>query len=270
MRKNSNSFLETKLSYYNHPYYGDCLHKSSSGNICRISDNVFKFTEYNFLPGEDGQLDGHYTFYVNINTFDYLIFQSSYYGSFTYTTPPTQNGWVKNLILREHTMVESIIAHKLLTSYFYDGDDINQEGNHLIEDSEFGKRCLITDYRGYVWCGLKPNDRSETDLEALSILDKDFKRVSCNVLKIGKITNKTKTHIELGKNKVYGFRYELPIHVLVNGKEEIYIMHRSIDPIYYEFYNFEKDGVLIMQYSQNFKGRPSELVKMLPELIKSL
>ena len=35
---------------------------ASSGNINRISDSVFKFTEYNFLPADETDvLDGHYT-----------------------------------------------------------------------------------------------------------------------------------------------------------------------------------------------------------------
>lgn len=266
-------FLESKLSYYQHPYYGECLHKCSSGNITRISDNVFTFVEYNFLPGDDGQLDGHYRFYVNYKTFDYLICQESYYGSFTYTTPPKQKEWIKNLIPRELKKVESIIAHKLLGAYFYSYEDINRVGASLIEGTN-GRRCLITDYRGYIWTELNVNSRSETDLKALSLIDKEFNKISCSIIKVGKVSNKRRTSMDIGsgKNKgtIYGYYYELPIHVNVNGKEEVYVLHRGREPIYFNNFNFEKDGGFIMGHSQNWRGKPSELVKILPKLIESL
>ena len=68
-------FLESKIIYNietARPY------KGGSGNINQLSDKLFSFNEYNFLPNEDLPLDGHYTFYVNVDTFEFLIYRSSY------------------------------------------------------------------------------------------------------------------------------------------------------------------------------------------------
>ncbi len=175
-------FLESKLiSGYSRWAQDEIEIRSQSTNIHRLSDSVFTFTEYNFLPiNEQDVLDGHYTFFVNKDTFEYLIYKSSDYGSFTYVIPVGFGGFLnaENLPQVSKERVESIIAHKLLTSYFYDSNHINHEGKNLFEAVEqtedyhyiYSKRSLIVDYRGYVWTELKPETYDNVELQALNLL----------------------------------------------------------------------------------------------------
>lgn len=188
---------------------------ASFGNIKRISDNVFRFTEYNFMPtSHDGKtyakediLEGHFTFYVNANTFEYLAYKSSDYGSFTYVSPVEFNGFYTKETLPEisRKRIESVIAHKLLGAYFQDGNAVNRKGANLFSNGIFEyvvkdlisrryevancvpvneadfkgkkryfdgpKRSLICDYRGYIWCDYKVETLCEADLLALKTLE---------------------------------------------------------------------------------------------------
>jgi hypothetical protein len=154
---------------------------SQSTNIHRISDSVFRFTEYNFLPiNEQDVLDGHYTFFVNKDTFEYLVYKSSDYGSLTYVIPVGFDGFqtAETLPQVSKEIVESIIAHKLLTSYFYDSDAKFSKGKLLFEEAEtaehyhyiYSHRSLICDYRAYIWTELKPQTYDNVELQALNIL----------------------------------------------------------------------------------------------------
>jgi hypothetical protein len=270
-------FLESKLAYYEHKYYGTCLHKASSGNIDRISDNVFKFTQYNFLPETDGQLYGHYTFYVNVTNFKYLLYKSSFYGSLTYTTESLDKNWVTNLIERELIEVESIIADKILGSYFYDSNDVNQKGKSLINDGY--KKCLITDYRGYIWSDLKPNEKSDKDIEAIKLLDPEYKIREVKSYKLGKIEEKIlleEIYIIEGKKpkemKLNNIQYLVPIDIEYtdNSIDKIYFA-RELTGLYSRNFLFlDKDKKKMMEYSSNYRGKPSNIIKIIPEFIKSL
>lgn len=169
---------------------------AASGNIARISDNVFRFTQHNFLPTSlDGKtpaddiLNGHFTFYVNAKTFEYLAYKSSDYANFTSVTPMEFNGFYTSETLPElsRKRIESVIAHKLLGAYFHDHNAVNQNGANLIDPqtpepagngfnegimrhSGF-KQSLICDNRGYIWCDYKPETLCEADLLALKTLD---------------------------------------------------------------------------------------------------
>lgn len=164
---------------------------ASSGNINRISDSVFKFTEYNFLPADETDvLDGHYTFFVNYKTFEYLVYKSSDYGSFTYTIPCEFGAFLTKESLPEFSRkrVEATIASKLLGAYFHDSNAVNRRGKNLFSDgtepeeagtniynekyyrySDGRKYCLICDNRAYKWV-----DHIETysniELKALEVL----------------------------------------------------------------------------------------------------
>jgi len=149
---------------------------SQSTNIHRISNDVFTFTEYNFLPScTEDVLDGHFTIFVNYKTFEYLLYKSSDYGSFTYVMPCEFGGFFtpESLPKSSKERIESHIAHKLLRAYFYDGNHINHKGTNLIpnEDGEWGgKCCLICDERGYIWSEMKPEQYSDVELKALKVL----------------------------------------------------------------------------------------------------
>lgn len=103
------------------------------GNSERISDDVFSFTRYNFLPTKGTTLDGHYGFYVNYKTFEYRVNQDSYYGSFTWVSPPKETGW-KNLGERDKIYIEGIIACQLLAMYFYDYNATDGKGANLFSN----------------------------------------------------------------------------------------------------------------------------------------
>jgi len=175
-------FLSSKLiSGYNRWAGREIDITSQSTNIHRISDSVFRFTEYNFLPiCEQDVLDGHFTFFVNKDTFEYLVYKSSDYGSLTYVIPVEFNGFynAENLPQVSKECVESIVAHKLLTSYFYDYDAQFHKGKLLFEEAEtaehyhyiYSKRSLIVDNRGYMWTEMKPEVYDNVELQALNIL----------------------------------------------------------------------------------------------------
>lgn len=188
------AFLQSKLKNgFSVWAQGEIEYKSQSSNINRLSDSVFTFTEYNFLPiSEQDILDGHYTIFVNKDTFEYLLYKSSDYGSLSYVIPVNFNGFLTAELLPEPSKehIESIISHKLLTSYFYDGNHINHKGALLFprvsdDNCIYAHRSLICDNRGYIWCEMKPEVYSEVELQALNKLcgftqpdikdfDKDF------------------------------------------------------------------------------------------------
>lgn len=147
---------------------------TSSGNINRLSDTVFKFTEYNFLPGPIGDginFDGHYTFYVDYTNMNWLVYKSSDYGGLTWTRPTGFSDFLRKKDFTEKGVkeIEHILADKLRGSYFYDGDHINHRGPNLIKGEDC-KWSLICDWRGYVWVGNVPNIYSPEDTLALKEL----------------------------------------------------------------------------------------------------
>ena len=79
-------FLRSKLSSgYNRWNDSEIEYKSQNTNIHRLSESVFNFTEYNFLPvNEHDILCGHFAIFVNKDTFQYLVYKSSDYGSLAY------------------------------------------------------------------------------------------------------------------------------------------------------------------------------------------
>lgn len=172
--------------------------RSSSGNIQQLTECVFSFTEYNFLPCNGSQLDGHYTFYVNFKTFDYILYKSSDYGSLTYTTESKDTSFIQTLNEVDKKIVEAKIACKLLGAYYYDPNEKNSKGRNLIESNEekyncYAKSSLITDYRGYIWCDLKPNTKDSLTLKACSIIDSNFIPLEPKEIKINlNWTNRTK------------------------------------------------------------------------------
>ena len=73
------AFLKSKLfSGFNTWAQREIDFDAQSTNMSRLSDSVFSFIEYNYLPScETDILDGHYTFFVNKDTFEYLVYKSS-------------------------------------------------------------------------------------------------------------------------------------------------------------------------------------------------
>ena len=153
--------------------------RSYSGNVHRISDTVLTYDEYNFLPGTgwyEGvkmSLDGHYTFFVNLENFDWRIYKSSDYGSLTWVTKVDFTGLMKpsDFPKDERKVLEHFIACKVLSTYFYDGDHVNHRGAHIIPDQvkeEYGsKNNLLVDNRGYIWSDNKPEELSLPEQIAL-------------------------------------------------------------------------------------------------------
>ena len=139
--------------------------QASHGNVELIAENIYSFTEYNFLPIEGRRLDGHYEMYINTLTFEFLIRRQSYYGGLTYTTPVKDEGWYK-LNKFELDYIKALLASKLLGMYFYDHYAVNSNGKNLFstgkhEHAGHGysdsimrwndgvKKSLITDYKKY-------------------------------------------------------------------------------------------------------------------------
>lgn len=176
------AFLKSKLfSGFNTWAQREIDFDAQSTNMSRLSDSVFSFIEYNYLPScETDILDGHYTFFVNKDTFEYLVYKSSDYGSLSYVLPVDFDGFLTAELLPEPSKlrVESVIASKLLGAYFYDADARFRKGKNLfteVENSDdyhyiYSKRSLISDNRGYIWCEFKPETYSDIELQALNKL----------------------------------------------------------------------------------------------------
>lgn len=125
--------------------------RASSGNIAKQSENVFSFIVHNFLPGTNPHsLCGHYSFSVNVKTFDYRVWKNSDYGGLTWVQG-IKNKVFLNIYESVKAQIESVIAHKLLGAYWYNYNHINQQGLNLFPDGDI-KRSLITtwvdDYPG--------------------------------------------------------------------------------------------------------------------------
>lgn len=155
-------FLESKLNGEN-----EC----QDGNIRRVSKEVFKFTVYNLLGGG---LTGHFTFYVNAETFQYVFYKSADYYNLISVLPVEFNGF--QIPGTEKSRVEAIIAKKLLGAYFYSGNSVNGIGRSLFSSGEWEeagpgwKSGMIRWTDGpKISCifNAKPN---EIDLKAIEIL----------------------------------------------------------------------------------------------------
>lgn len=245
------AFLESKLkSGFSVWAQSEIEYRSQSTNIHRLSDSVFSFTEYNFLPScEQDILNGHYSIYVNKDTFEYLLYKSSDYGSLTYVIPVDFDGFLTAEMLPEPSKehIESIIAHKLLTSYFFDYNHINHQGAllfpNLEDDNNYPHRSLIVDNRGYIWTELKPETYSDVDLKALNKLcgfvppdikdfDKDFikdflkgfKKANEHGLKYNNIELNEKQYTIFFYKKEYGNYYHYSLLESTNNTETSKIM----------------------------------------------
>ena len=164
-------FLKGKIFAGYSPWAkSDITFTAQSTNISRLSDSVFSFTEHNYLPSDETDiLDGHYSIFVNYKTFQYLVYKSSDYGSFTYALPCEFNGFLDANSLPETSKkkIESVIASKLLGAYFHNGKNLIGDITH---DQYHGKSSLICDYRGEIWSDMIVQEYGPEELKALNIL----------------------------------------------------------------------------------------------------
>ena len=259
--KVTKEFLEKKIKYYTHPVYGEVYHKASSGNIKQISDSVFKFTQYNFLGDETkGELCGHYTFFVNYKTFDYFFYKSSDYGSLTYTIESDNIDWVKNLNKNTKSKVESIIASKLLGAYYH--------GN--ISLFGYGRSSLICDRRNYIWVDLKPNLRSDKEIEAIKILEPEYKLLSVKNYSIKSISDRKLVDVKMFNSIIKLSNYNINVDVEYNnGIKDTIIIERFVHKDLNLFNSF-KIHIGNKVIESTYRGKTMNIVKMIPDLIKSL
>lgn len=268
------AFLQSKLkSGFSVWAQREIEYKSQSTNIHRLSDSVFSFTEYNFLPScEQDILDGHYTFFVNKDTFEYLIYKSSDYGSLAYVIPVDFNGFLTAEILPEPSKehVESIIAHKLLTSYFYDSEHINHQGALLFPNPEdndniYAHRSLICDHRGYIWSEMKPETYSEVELQALNKL--------CGFIQpdIKDFDN------DFVKTFVKGFKKikdkDIKFNVLQVNNKDYTVFYRHDFGTYYSYSIIE--GTMdkpVKKIAEDYNGQKkiSDFVKIIPTILRNI
>lgn len=219
-------FLESKFLDFDSPKdcfgHHEIIARSGSGNLSRLSNNIFSFVEYNFLPGEDGILDGHYRFFVNKETFEILFCKDSDYGGLTYTKAVEFNGFIPldSLCKRERRKVESIVAYKLYGAYFYDSDHVNQQGKNLIKGCD-SKRSLITDDRGYMWSEMKPEEYSPVELLALNKMIGFSLPEKKEVVIVDKKITKYETSYGKGSLTEIKLSYDDKEYVLVHKRDKI-------------------------------------------------
>jgi len=161
MKTVTRAFLESKVDY---KFY------SHDGNAYKLSDFIYKFTQYNFLSGGDENgLDGHYSFIVDILNFNYVVYKCADYGGLTWVKDVANKVFI-NIHESIKAMVESLIAQKVLRTYHFDSKDVCNRGEFLIpkltDEYEFlGKRHLISD-----WVDTYPDDLGKlTDIEKLAV-----------------------------------------------------------------------------------------------------
>lgn len=115
-----------------------------SGNIHKISKDVFEFTVYNLLPGTNPEgLDGHYSFAVNITNFDYVYWKDSDYGGLTYVHD-NENKIFIPVHKSIKKQIEGLIARKLLGAYWYDGNHVNHQGPNLFGNDGYKSSIICT------------------------------------------------------------------------------------------------------------------------------
>jgi len=131
---------------------------SGSGNVQILEDNILFMRRYNLLGGGiKNALDGHYCFVVNIDTFKYVAWKDSDYGSLTWTMPIDNKIFVK-VCKANKEKIEQIIAAHILSSYYYD------DKKSLIENGY--THHLLCDWRKY------PDDLGKLDKMQKLAVDK--------------------------------------------------------------------------------------------------
>ena len=280
-------FLESKLiSGYSRWAGREIEYRSQSTNINRLSDSVFTFIEYNFLPiCKQDILDGHYTFFVNKDTFEYLVYKSSDYGSFTYVIPVGFNGFQTAETLpqvsKEH--IESIVAHKLLTSYFYDRDSQFSKGKNLFEEFEnsenydktYSKRSLICDYRGYIWTELKPETYDNVELQALNLLCgfvppaiPDFDKETVKSIVKGFKLDKTRK-MDYGQLGTVDVKYN---ELKIDNKDYTVFFHKKPYGNYYDYSLLEgtMDKLVKVVCSNSDTLPVSKFIQIIPTVLRNM
>lgn len=78
-------------------------------------ENIFSFSVHNILTGYSGDMDGHYTFVVDIENFNYIVFKHANYGGLTWTV--AVDG-IDRVVVNElnKPFIEGTLANVLLTS----------------------------------------------------------------------------------------------------------------------------------------------------------
>jgi len=91
-----------------------------SGNVYTTPKfkNIVSFSVYNILKGYSGDMDGHYTFVVDIETFNYIVFKHADYGGLTWVI---EIDGIERVVVNDlnRKFIEGTIAYVLLTSMDY-------------------------------------------------------------------------------------------------------------------------------------------------------
>ena len=158
-------------------------HKGHGGNNHLISDNIIEFLQYNFLPGTNPHgLDGHYTFYVNWKTFQYLMCKHANYGGLTWVREVEKKVFIPiHESIKEQ--VESIIASKLAGAYYYISNNkvscsrgpnlIGNQKMQMMLLSGVTKHYYYEGYKGSLVCDYRDYPKEKGKLGYLSSIDKE-------------------------------------------------------------------------------------------------
>ena len=163
--------------------------------------------------------------------------------------------------------IEGIIAHKLLTSYFYDSDHINHKGALLFPRTEddndiYSHRSLICDDRGYVWSDCKPETYSEPELQALKLL------INWTPDTIEDFTKEFLSKLNKKFKKDKGTIQFEPLNI--NGKD--YVLSHQVNEIYgnYSGLHIGKVGTKDNMISQKLlKHDLKDFIKIIPTILRN-
>ena len=271
-------FLKTKEYRGDSGWGGSYTHlfEISGCNMYQLTDKVFCFTVYNLLPVNGSELDGHYKFYVNIDTFNYCFYRDSYYGSLTYVTPLDDN-FNENYNEQTKKIVESYISTALQNSYIRNYD--TQINLPLIEDNpEHNLSVLVCDTRGYVWSELRVEQKTEKAYIAISKIEQDYKILNVEDITIEFGKSKTRNLVEKQSSCV---PEDLKIKGLIKIIETLFKFDDKDFIFIYKTYKFENSKTNLSQdawikykeinfgdYSFN-DMTPAKYKKIIPSIIKS-
>jgi len=106
------------------------------GNVYKHKDidNIFSFRVHNILTGYSGDMDGHYTFVVDIENFNYIVFKHAAYGGLVWVN---EIDGINRVVVNElnKKFIEGTLANVLSSAMTHEqkrngkyGEDYTKEG----------------------------------------------------------------------------------------------------------------------------------------------
>ena len=144
-------------------------------NLYHVSPDIIRFNIFNLL-GDDVGLDGHFGFYYNIKSDEYLIFKKGSFGSLTWY-PEEENKTLLIPTQKQKVFLEKYIQERLETACYYNRSTINHKGFFLspaLRKREANGEYLSCQKQYFIWESddHATPEQKELDKQAIRMLDK--------------------------------------------------------------------------------------------------